>query len=200
MSRELTKEEIKERLDDLKWHLARYKDQILDNWADDWRLKHITEEHNADWMKGVVLGICIQMHELVRQLTIGISYQDLEDAFLIKPSKRQKERYSYDIEWKATAMDVGINNIYRQANPDLPEVIEGQTYHSHIKPYILFHVGDDYFGIFADDPGQQDYIRFEDGSEEGFGSYNFDTVGTALYYWVSHICNLGIKRIEDYKA
>ncbi len=200
MSRELSKEEIQERIRDIKWHLRRYKDQVLNNWSDEWRLRHLTPEQDKNWIKGVILGLCIQTHELIDQLTSGLTYGCLEDNFLVRPSKRQKERYSYDIEWVATGMDVGINNIYRQANPNLPEIVEGQTYHSHIKPSVLFKADNDFYGIFSDDPGQQDVIRFEDGTMEGFGSYNFDTVGTALYYWISHICEIGIKRVEDYKA
>ena len=200
MSRKLSKEEIQERIQDIKWHLSRYKDHILENWTDEWRLKHLTPEQDKNWMKGVVLGLCIQTHELIEQLMVGLSWGDLEDAFLVRPTKRQKERYSYDFDWVATGMDVGINNIYRQANPNIPEIVEGQTYHTHVKPSLLLDINGEFYGIFSDDPGQQDVIRFEDGTMEGFGSYNMDTVGTGIYYWISHICEIGIKRIEDYKA
>lgn len=199
MSKKLTKEEIKERIKDINYHLSKYASDIMD-WSNDWRLSHMLPGQNKDWLKGVLLGLTSGCHRMISQLTIGLTYGDLEDNFMKHASRRQKEQYSYDEDLAAMGMDVAVNNIYRQANPDLPEIVEGETYHSHIKPWALIKIDGKHYPIFADDPSQQDYIRFEDGEIQGFGSYNVDTVGSAIYYWISHIYKLGIKRIEEYKA
>lgn len=180
MSRKLTKEEIKERIKDINYHLSKYASDIM-HWSDDWRLSHMTPDQDKNWLKGVLLGLTSGCHNMINQLTIGLTYGDLEDNFMKPASRRQKEQYSYDEDLAAMG-------------------IEGETYNSHIKPWALVKIDGKDYPIFADDPGQQDYIRFEDGEIQGFGSYNFDTVGSAIYYWISHIYKLGIKRIEEYKA
>ena len=199
MDRKLTKAEIKERIEDINYHLSKYASDIM-HWSDDWRLSHMTPDQDKNWLKGVLLGLTSGCHNMINQLTIGLTYGDLEDNFMKPASRRQKEQYSYDEDLAAMGIDVEANNIDRQANSDLPKTIEGETYNSHIKPWALVKIDGKDYPIFADDPGQQDYIRFEDGEIQGFGSYNVDTVGSAIYYWIGHIYKLGIKRIEEYKA
>jgi len=96
--------------------------------------------------------------------TMLIHCDDFNTFDLRKANKREKEKFAYMEEGEYSAFDVSLNNhIYKQMNPDLEEIKEGQHYQHKIKPLWILEVGGRKFPIFDDDPGQGYYMRLPNG-------------------------------------
>lgn len=117
---------------------------------------------------GYLLGIEVAVDEMVR-------FIEIRKVNCILPFKdeKQAEKYAYDEDWVATEFDVGVNNLYKQMNPELETIKVGKTYHSHIVPYGYIQIDEEVFPVFSDDAGQCDYIRV-DGEDYSGGAYNFN--------------------------
>lgn len=92
--------------------------------------------------------------------------------------KNDAEKEPYIIKHKeiADSWAVSMNNLYRQMNPDLPELVVGQEYEIEEKPYGYFKYKKQIWPVYDDDPGQQSYIYYK-GKCVGGGSwttYPFD--------------------------
>lgn len=168
--------------------------QRIESWSDDWRLKRVPSVYSKDYLKGILLGLTSEFHTRMDQMLMEVDFEDLNNTFLIKPSRHQIQRYSYKHSGTISAMDVAINKLFGF------DVKEGEQFEQIVKPWALVHIDGNTYPIFSDDPGQQDYMRFKDGTTESFGAYNPDTVSTAIYYIVNRIYRDGLKRIEEYKA
>lgn len=165
----------------------------IENWTDDWRLSHMSEEINKDYIRGVLLGFTSAYHTQMMDLLLQTSYKELQDAFGVSPSRRQKEKYSYKETWIADDWTVALNKVYGI------QIEKGKEYITIHKPWLLVKINDLCYPVFSDDPGQQDYMRIKSGKTYSFGSYNSDTIGTAIYYIICDIYEQAVARVYDYQ-
>lgn len=81
-----------------------------------------------------------------------------------RATAHEKEKFAYFAEGEYTSFDVSLNNkIYKQMNPDLEEIKEGQHYKHKIKPLWILELSGKKFPVFDDDPGQCYYLRLPNG-------------------------------------
>lgn len=152
-------------------------------------IDHITKRqdkpiNSKDYWKGVLYGAYKMLSYMVDELDISTVIQkDLTDE--------QKKQYIYKETFIADEFTVSLNNnVYRQMNPEIPEIVEEQEVTNEIEPWGLITFGDKVYPIYSDDAGQCDVILI-DGELIGAGSYNF----TPEYDFVEDI----IRRLVDKK-
>lgn len=193
-------ESLEDRLQTLQY-LLRKADIDMNNSADAWRFKDLHGNEllqSAEYWKGYISAAARFIYDNFKNLTSELEWQEIHNAFFIKPTRRQKDRFTVVTVGVADDMTVAINHIYGI------KVKEGDTIRNVERPWALFKVqnrfGDwQYFGIYSDDPGQQDYARFGD-ETRGFGSYNFFWEDTCIYEYIYYLANKYRKQIDEYIA
>ena len=161
---------------DVYWFVQRSRDAAL-------RRAHSHAEGRSDVSLdeciGYLLGIEVATDEMLHFIE-----QRKANCILPFKDEKQAEKYAYDEDWVATEFDVGLNNLYKQMNPELETIEVGKTYHSHIVPYGYIQIDEEVFPIFSDDVGQCDYIRV-DGENYSGGAYNFN-LEEEFYMFIFH--------------
>ena len=112
-----------------------------------------------------------------------------ESPDIQKTTYRQRHKYVRKVTRVATEFDVALNKLYGQ------EIEEGKEYTSEILPWGLLVVDNKKYPIYADDPGQCDYIVI-DGECYSGGSYNFSPEGVFVREIINHIYSKAIKEIK----
>jgi len=97
----------------------------------------------------------------------------------LKYFKTKKEQEPYIIKTTAIADEFSValnNSIYKQMNPNLPEIKVGQEIEVCEEPFAYFKYKGNIYPIYSDDPGQQNYIKLngEDYGAGSFTSYPYD--------------------------
>ena len=117
--------------------------------------------YSADYLKGFYNAIDRALHSnLWRHVT------DLNEYRIRPATHREKKLFTRHVKWTASSWDVAINNIYGI------KIEEGKEYTSNIKPWGIFEFFGKKYPVYADDPGQCDYIII-DGETHSAGSYNY---------------------------
>lgn len=113
-------------------------------------------------------GICCAYQNILEMC------DDYKSYTMRAPTKREKKEFSYYVEGNYTSFDAALNNqIYRQINPRLEEIQEGQHYKNRIRPIGIMELGGRKFPVFNDDPGQCWYIRLPSGKEIASSSFSY---------------------------
>lgn len=173
----MTKEEFYDCVDYALWFVDRitaYKEKQLES---------------LDYWKGCLFGSA-------RLLNHYLYSRDWSDAINYNLTEEEKEQYSYDEDWTATSMDVSVNELYRQSNPNLEVIEEGKTYHSHIKPCGLLDFNGKIYPVYNDDAGQSEYIRIN-GNNYSAGAYNMDPAADFISTIINYLFEEKIKEIES---
>lgn len=143
----------------------------------------IRRAHRVDVDIKECLGYLTGIEVAVNEMLHFIEKTEANCILLFKDEK-QAEKYAYDEDWVSTDIDVGLNNLYRQMNPELETIEVGETRHSHIVPYGYIQIDEEVFPIFSDDAGQCDYIRVNGENYSG-GTYNFEPE-MEFYMYILH--------------
>lgn len=106
-----------------------------------------------------------------------------------KITYRQKQKYARRVTWTATSFDVALNKLFGN------EIEENKEYTSKIMPWGLLILDNKKYPVYADNPGQCDYIVI-DGENYSAGTYNLMPEGTFVHYIISHIYDEAIKEIK----
>lgn len=97
-----------------------------------------------------------------------------------RATARQKKRYTIYTTWVADSFSVAVNKLYGI------DIEEGKEYTTPIIPWGVIIIDGKTYPVYADDPGQCDYIIL-DGEHISAGSYNFRPEGEFVYYIISHM-------------
>lgn len=145
---------------------------------------------SKDYWKGVLYGAYkVLAHMVYGELDIfTVIQKDLTDE--------QKKQYVYKDTFIADAFTVSLNNVYRQMNPQIPEIVEGQEITNEIEPWGLITFGDNVYPIYSDDAGQCDVILI-DGELISAGSYNYTPEYDFVEDIIGRLVDKKIKEIEE---
>ena len=145
---------------------------------------------SKDYWKGVLYGAYKMLSYMVDELDISTVIQkDLTDE--------QKKQYIYKETFIADEFTVSLNNnVYRQMNPEIPEIVEGQEITTEIEPWGLITFGDNVYPIYSDDAGQCDVILI-DGELIGAGAYNFTPEYDFVEDIIGRLVDKKVKELEE---
>ena len=107
--------------------------------------------------------------------------RDYDSDPRVRPTtEEEKKELSYVESGEYTEFDVGVNKIYGI------EVKAGEHYEFTIEPWGILEWEDVKLPVYADDPGQCDYIRL-DGELLGAGAYNPSPEGEFIFFYYEYI-------------
>lgn len=91
-------------------------------------------------------------------------------------TEHSKKQYIRSNKKLVDSFDVALNDLYSQSNPNLPKIIEGQEIEVQEIPFAYFRYKNQIWPVYADDPGQQNYIYIGNKSygAGAFTSYPYD--------------------------
>ena len=106
-----------------------------------------------------------------------------------KCTRRQKTRHSYYHTWIADGFAVGMNKLFGI------ELEEGKEYTSKLVPWGVLELDGKDYPVYADDPGQCDYIVIDGQSISG-GTYNSCPEGIFIHGIVNYYYDKTLEEIE----